>query len=73
MQRAMVLDFGHDDASRGVADQFMYGSALLVAPIYKSNARHPEPSTYPRAPCGTTFRWDYGIAGECCGGTCRSG
>ena len=38
MQRAMVLDFGRDVASRKISDQFMYGSALLVAPIYEPNA-----------------------------------
>merc|ERR1711871_679414 len=34
MQRAMVMDHQHDLKSFKINDQFMFGSALLVAPIY---------------------------------------
>jgi alpha-D-xyloside xylohydrolase len=36
MQRAMAFDFGADSTSSQLADQFMYGSALLVAPIVQA-------------------------------------
>ncbi|MDM7925339.1 MAG: glycoside hydrolase family 31 protein, partial [bacterium] len=39
MMRALVMDFGNDPAVLGVADQFMFGTALLVSPVTDRGAR----------------------------------
>lgn len=33
MLRALLFDFGEDEIARGVSDQFMLGSALMVCPV----------------------------------------
>ncbi len=35
MMRAMVLDFQDDPCTHNLQDQYMFGDALLVAPVYK--------------------------------------
>ena len=39
IMRPMVMDFTHDMKTRNIKDQYMFGSALLVAPVYKYGAR----------------------------------
>ena len=43
MMRAMVLEFPHDNYARSLGNQFMWGSSILVAPVYEKGAkrRHP--------------------------------
>jgi alpha-D-xyloside xylohydrolase len=42
IMRPMAMDFPADTYLRGVGDQFMFGPALLVAPVYKYGARKRE-------------------------------
>jgi len=35
MIRAMVLDFQDDPSTYNIQDQYMFGDAFLVAPVYK--------------------------------------
>jgi alpha-D-xyloside xylohydrolase len=37
--RPMVMDFGYDKAVRNLGDQYMFGPAFLVAPVYQYGAR----------------------------------
>jgi alpha-D-xyloside xylohydrolase len=39
IMRGLVMDFQEDTKVRGVADQYMFGSALLVNPVYEYKAR----------------------------------
>lgn len=39
VMRPMVMDFTADKATRGISDQYMFGNALLVAPVYEYGAR----------------------------------
>lgn len=39
MMRPMAMDFTSDRATYGLGDQYMFGPALLIAPIYKYGAR----------------------------------
>jgi alpha-D-xyloside xylohydrolase len=48
IMRAMVMDFGSDKTVKNIGDQYMFGPALMVAPVYKYKARSREvyfPST----------------------------
>jgi alpha-D-xyloside xylohydrolase len=38
MMRPLVMDFSQDDAALNVPDQFMFGSALMVAPVTRPKA-----------------------------------
>ncbi len=38
--RAMWLEFEDDDMAVGLSDQFMWGSSLLVAPVYEKGAEY---------------------------------
>ena len=42
IMRALVMDFGNDKNVSGIADQFMFGPALLINPVteYKARARN---------------------------------
>lgn len=42
VMRPMVLEFTEDPATRNVGDQYMFGNAFLVAPVYEYNARSRE-------------------------------
>lgn len=42
VMRPMVMDFTSDLATRGIGDQYMFGNAFLVAPVYKYGARDRE-------------------------------
>ncbi|MDE6379207.1 MAG: DUF5110 domain-containing protein [Muribaculaceae bacterium] len=42
VMRPMVMEFTADKATRGVSDQYMFGNAFLVAPVYEYNARQRE-------------------------------
>ena len=39
IMRALVMDFPGDDAVKETGDQYMFGPALLVSPVYKYKAR----------------------------------
>jgi len=39
MMRGLVMDFPHDDAVKNIADQYLFGHDLLVAPVYVYGAR----------------------------------
>ncbi len=38
IMRAMVMDFGGDKAVKSIADQYMFGPSLMVAPVYQYKA-----------------------------------
>lgn len=38
MMRGLIMDFGNDAAVKNIGDQYMYGPALLVNPVYKYQA-----------------------------------
>lgn len=42
IMRPMVMDFGSDKNTLNLQDQYMFGPALLVAPVYKYSARSRE-------------------------------
>ncbi|MDE5676041.1 MAG: DUF5110 domain-containing protein, partial [Muribaculaceae bacterium] len=42
VMRPMVMEYTADPATRSIQDQFMFGNAFLVAPVYKYNARNRE-------------------------------
>lgn len=42
VMRPMVMDFTSDLATRGIGDQYMFGNAFLVAPVYEYGARDRE-------------------------------
>lgn len=42
VMRPMVMDFTADKATRNIGDQYMFGDAFLVAPVYEFNARSRE-------------------------------
>jgi alpha-D-xyloside xylohydrolase len=39
LMRPLVMDFPHDRAARDIGDQYLFGPALLVAPVYEYGAR----------------------------------
>ena len=39
IMRALVMDFGQDTAARRVPDEYLFGPALLVSPVYQYGAR----------------------------------
>jgi alpha-D-xyloside xylohydrolase len=39
IMRGLVMDFPHDDAVKNIADQYLFGHDLLVAPVYVYGAR----------------------------------
>lgn len=39
IMRGLVMDFNHDAAARDVADQYMFGRAFLVSPVYEFRSR----------------------------------
>jgi alpha-D-xyloside xylohydrolase len=39
IMRGLAMDFAEDAAARNVRDEFLFGKALLVAPVYKHKAR----------------------------------
>ena len=42
VMRPMVMEFTADKATRNIGDQYMFGNAFLVAPVYAYNARSRE-------------------------------
>jgi len=42
MMRALVMDFTDDPVAREISDEFMFGDALLVCPVYEYKARSRE-------------------------------
>jgi len=42
VMRALVMDYPDDLAAREISDQFMFGSAIMVCPVYKYKARSRE-------------------------------
>jgi Alpha-glucosidases, family 31 of glycosyl hydrolases len=42
IMRPLVMDFENDETVRNIGDQFMFGSALMVSPVYKFGARTRE-------------------------------
>ncbi len=42
VMRPMVMEFTSDAATRNIGDQYMFGNAFLVAPVYEYNARSRE-------------------------------
>lgn len=42
IMRALVMDFGKDKAVENIDDQFMFGSALMICPVYEYRARSRE-------------------------------
>lgn len=42
IMRGLVMDFGADAKAREVADQYMFGPALLINPVYEFKARQRE-------------------------------
>ncbi|WP_114783301.1 glycoside hydrolase family 31 protein [Botryobacter ruber] len=38
IMRPLVMDFGQDKIVRNISDQFMFGPALLINPVYEANA-----------------------------------
>lgn len=39
IMRGLVMDFGNDEKVRSIADQYMFGPALLINPVYQYKAR----------------------------------
>ncbi|MEI9809790.1 MAG: TIM-barrel domain-containing protein [Bacteroidota bacterium] len=39
IMRGLVMDFGTDDAVKNIADQYMFGPALLINPVYNYKQR----------------------------------
>jgi len=42
IMRGLVMDFGHDPKVMSVADQYMFGPSILVAPVYQYKAKTRE-------------------------------
>jgi alpha-D-xyloside xylohydrolase len=42
IMRGLVMDFNHDAKAREVADQYMFGPSIMVAPVYEYKARQRE-------------------------------
>ncbi|MDE6650253.1 MAG: DUF4968 domain-containing protein [Muribaculaceae bacterium] len=42
VMRPMVMEFTEDRSTRNIGDQYMFGNAFLVAPVYKYGARSRE-------------------------------
>jgi len=42
IMRALVMDFGNDKNVFNISDQYMFGSSLMVAPVYQYKARQRE-------------------------------
>ncbi len=42
IMRALVMDFGKDTRTHDISDQFMFGPALMVCPVYTYGARNRE-------------------------------
>lgn len=40
IMRALVMDFGKDTQVRNIGDQYMFGPALMVCPVYQYGARN---------------------------------
>jgi alpha-glucosidase (family GH31 glycosyl hydrolase) len=53
--RAMVLEFQDDPSTHNLQDQYMFGDALLVAPVYK-----PVNSRNVYLPAGTWYEYETG-------------
>lgn len=54
IMRPLVMDFAYDRATRDIKDQYMFGPAFMVAPIYKYGARSRE-VYFPKDTQGMTF------------------
>ncbi|HEY4786304.1 MAG TPA: TIM-barrel domain-containing protein [Bacteroidales bacterium] len=39
IMRALAMDFGSDASTKDIKDQFMFGSSLMIAPVYEYKAR----------------------------------
>jgi alpha-D-xyloside xylohydrolase len=50
IMRAMIMDFADDKEVRSIGDQYMFGPSLLIAPVYRYQARTRE--VYFPASCG---------------------
>ena len=55
IMRGLAMDFPHDVKSRGIDDEYLFGKALLVAPVTEYEARE-RPVYLPPAPGGW---WDF--------------
>jgi alpha-glucosidase/alpha-D-xyloside xylohydrolase len=53
LMRAMWLEFPNDDRARGLADQYMWGPSMLIAPVYTKGATSRD--VY--LPQGTWYDW----------------
>ena len=42
IMRPLVMDFTDDAVARGISDQFMFGDAIMVCPVYEYGARSRE-------------------------------
>jgi len=42
IMRALVMDFPNDPEVTGISDQYMFGSSLMISPVYKYKARERE-------------------------------
>lgn len=42
IMRPLVMDFAHDETALDIADQFLFGDALMVCPVYTYKARSRE-------------------------------
>lgn len=42
MMRPLVMDFTDDAVARSISDQFMFGDAIMVCPVYEYGARQKE-------------------------------
>ncbi len=42
MMRPLVMDFTDDPVARSISDQFMFGDAIMVCPVYEYGARNRE-------------------------------
>lgn len=42
LMRALVMDFGKDPEVNNIGDQYMFGNALMVCPVYTYQATHRE-------------------------------
>jgi alpha-D-xyloside xylohydrolase len=64
IMRGLIMDFPDDMAVRNIADQYMFGPALLVSPVYQYGARSRD--VY--LPTGTSW-YDFYTAEKVEGGT----
>ncbi|MCD8185607.1 MAG: DUF5110 domain-containing protein [Rikenellaceae bacterium] len=42
IMRALVMDFSHDPQTRDIGDQYLFGPALMAAPVYRYKSRTRE-------------------------------